>query len=185
MTITNKGIEIDENASTMMDYVDKEYFSSEDFDDGPKVLTIETIGRGTVTNPSTKETKTMLVFSFSETPKKLAVNKTNRLRIKELFGTQKIETLIGKQIVLGVESGNWFGKKDNKGVRVIGKPKAANAASSEKATTTQLKKILDMVDAGVVNQANLLKYYKIEQLNQLSRQQAMEIIRSKTGEVIE
>lgn len=182
MTITNKGIEIDETARTMMDYVDKEYFASEDFEDGPKTLTIEAIGRGTVTNQASKETKKMMVFSFKETTKKLAVNKTNRVRIKELFGTQKIEALIGQQIVLGVEKGNWFGKKDNTGVRVLGK---AEKVSSEKATAPQLKAILDMVDAGAINQQKLLQFYKIEQLNQLTRQQAKEIILSKTGEVIE
>ena len=112
----------------------------------------------------------------------MVLNKTKANTIKRLTGKKIPNEWIGVQIKVGKGKTQAFGKITD---AIIIRDEKITAASMEKATTQQLKKILDMVDAGAINQQNLLKYYKIEQLNQLTWQQAMEIIRSKTGEVIE
>ena len=157
------------------------YLGGWSFKDGDQVLTIKDALEQEV---RTKDngTETRLTVIFEETDLPLILNRTNADMIARVTGTNYTGDWIGKKIKVGSSKVRAFGDVWD-AVRI--RDEKITAASLEKATAPQLKKILDMVDAGVVNQANLLKYYKIEQLNQLSRQQAMEIIRSKTGEVIE
>ena len=153
-----------------------------DFKDGERVLTIVDVKYDDVTSTmSGTEKKYQLITDELEHP--IILNKTNLRMMHKITKSPIPRDWIGKKIVVGTEKTRGKGGEIVDGIRI--KDKTVTAASMEKATAQQLKKILDMVDNGVINQINLLKYYKIEQLNQLSRQQAMEIIRSKTGEVIE
>ena len=157
------------------------YLGGWSFKDGDQILTIKDVLEQEVrTKDNGTETRLTVIFEETELP--LILNRTNADMIARVTGASYTGDWIGKKIKVGSSKVKAFGDVWD-AVRI--RDEKITAASMEKATAQQLKKILDMVDVGAINQQNLLKYYKIEQLNQLSRQQAMEIIRSKTGEVIE
>lgn len=173
----------------MTDILDKDFrqnianwAGSWDFKDGDRILTIVDVKYDDVRSEmSGTEKKYQLVTDELEHP--IILNKTNLKMLHKVTKSPIPRDWIGKKIVVGTEKTRGKGGEIVDGIRI--KDRAVTASSMEKATTPQLKAILDMVDAGAINQPNLLRFYKIEQLNQLTRQQAMEIIRSKTGEVIE
>ena len=157
------------------------YLGGWSFADGDQVLTIKDVLEQEVRSKDSG-TELKLTAIFEETDLPMVLNRTNADMIARVTGTSYTGGWIGKKIKVGTSKVRAFGDVFD-AIRV--RDEKITAASMEKATTQQLKAILDMVDAGAINQPNLLRFYKIEQLNQLTRQQAMEIIRSKTGEVVE
>lgn len=51
-----------------------------------------------------------------------------------------------------------------------------------KATEEQIRLIYDLIQAGKVKEAPMLKYYKVSQIEDLTQDQAAELIRLKSGE---
>lgn len=157
------------------------YLGGWSFAGGDKILTIKDVLEQEVrSKDSGTEVKLTVLFEESDLP--MVLNRTNADMIARVTGTSFTGDWIGKKIKVGSSKVRAFGDVFD-AIRV--RDEKITAASTEKATTPQLKAILDMVDAGAINQQKLLQFYKIEQLNQLTRQQAKEIILSKTGEVIE
>lgn len=157
------------------------YLGGWSFADGDQILTIKDVYEQEVRSKDSG-TETKLTVIYEETDLPMVLNRTNADMIARVTGTSYTGDWIGKKIKVGSSKVRAFGDVFD-AIRV--RDEKITAASTEKATTPQLKAILDMVDAGAINQQKLLQFYKIEQLNQLTRQQAKEIILSKTGEVVE
>ena len=158
------------------------YLKADSFDGGDEILTITKVDSAMVFNEKTNGLEEKPILHFQERNQPMVLNKTKANAIKKLTGKKIPNEWVGVQIKVGKGKTPAFGKITD---AIIIRDEKITAASTEKATTPQLKAILDMVDAGAINQQKLLQFYKIEQLNQLTRQQAKEIILSKTGEVIE
>ena len=157
------------------------YLGGWSFANGDQILTIKDVLEQDVRSKDSG-TETKLTVIFEETDLPLILNRTNADMISRVTGKSYTGDWIGHKIKIGSSKVRAFGDVWD-AVRV--RDEKITAAAMEPATTEQLKRIMDMEDAGAINHMSLLKYYKIEQLNQLNRQQAMEIIKSKTGEVVE
>lgn len=174
------GIRHIDGAISVMDYSNKDYMSSDDFETGNKTLTVSDYGYRDVYDKRTQKMIEKEVLAFEEEKKMLVLNATNRRRLKLYCGSFLLEKIIGKKLVIGVESGNWFGKENNTGVRIIGL--AAEKKQNEKlATAKQVEKLTEMAENGLFNKNAMLNYYSCKSFSELTYKQAKEVIEKKGG----
>ena len=89
---------------------ESEYLGAEDIDPGTEpVLTISAIYNGMVTLQRGKENKDVIAFQEERVPgirnvRPLIVNATNRKTLRKLYGSVKVETLVGKQVQLFIDN---------------------------------------------------------------------------------
>lgn len=88
---------------------DSEYLGAEDIDPGTEpILTIDALYNGMVTLQRGKENKDVLTFKEERVEgirnvRPLIVNATNRKTLRKLFGSVKVEALVGKAIQLYID----------------------------------------------------------------------------------
>lgn len=89
---------------------ESEYLGAEDIDPGTEpVVTISAIYSGMVTLQRGKEMKDVLAFKEDSVPgirnvRPLIVNATNRKTLRKLFGSVKVEALVGQSIILYIDN---------------------------------------------------------------------------------
>lgn len=176
------GIKVDPAAVDLTELFNKDYLSAGDFTGGTKTVTITEIGTREVYDRKTRTIIDKPVIAFAEIEKMLVVNATNKNRLKEYTGTSEIRKLIGKRVILGKEPCRGADGKMTEGVRVVGVP---TEKPSEPATEAQKTRIADLIADGVINEAGMCKFLKISDLSAISRADALNVIKAKTGEIIE
>ena len=92
------------------------------------VVTIRDAVEEKVSIPARNITKTALVITFDEFPKKFVCNNTNGTRIEKALGTRIVSKWVGKKIELYVDDNVKFGSGLVSAIRV--RPKAPAQAPS-------------------------------------------------------
>ena len=179
------GIRVDENVVDLTELFNKDYLSAGDFTGGSKTVTISEIGSREVYDRKTRALIDKPVIAFQEIEKMLVVNATNKNRLREYFGTTAIRSLIGKRVILNKEKCRGADGKPTEGVRIVGVPAEKPTAHAEPATGAQKTRIQALIADGTINEPALCKYLKISDIDGITRTQAFEVIKAKTGEVIE
>jgi hypothetical protein len=179
------GIRVDENVVDLTELFNKDYLSAGDFTGGSKTVTITEIGSREVYDRKTRALIDKPVIAFKEIEKMLVVNATNKNRLRDYFGTTAIRSLIGKRVILNKERCRGADGKPTEGVRIVGIPTDKPTAPAEPATQAQMERIHALIADGSINEPALCKYLKISGIGAISRTQAAEAIKAKTGEIIE
>lgn len=153
------------------------------FSNGDETLTISSVGEEEMFDAQTGGKKKGLCIRFKERDLPMVLNKTNASMIAEVTGSDAMRDWIGKQIIVGTERVKAFGKV-SQAIRVRpDKPKPT--APSEPATQAQMERIHALIADGSINEPALCKYLRISGIGAISRTQAYEAIKAKTGEIIE
>lgn len=153
------------------------------FANGDEVLTISNVSEETMYDAQTGSQKTGLCIRFKEKTLPMVLNKTNAAMIAQVTGTSYMHDWIDRQIVVGTENVRAFGKVAQ-AIRVRDRaPEPVKKA--EPATEAQKKRIRELIADGTINEPALCKYLKISDIDGISRAQAMNAIKTKTGEVLE
>ena len=153
------------------------------FPNGDETLTIASVGEEEMFDAQTGGKKTGLCIRFNERELPMVLNKTNASMIAEVTGSDVMRDWIGKQIIVGTERVKAFGKV-SQAIRVRpDKPTAK--ATSEPATQAQMERIKELIADGTINEPALCKYLRISEIGAITRAQAKEAIKAKTGEIIE
>lgn len=157
------------------------YMGGWSFADGDKILTIKDVLEQEVrSKDSGTEVKLTVLFEESDLP--MVLNRTNADMIAKVTGEIYTGNWIGKKIKVGSSKIRAFGDVFD-AIRV--RDEKVTKASTEPATAAQIRRIHELAEDGQINMAGLFNFYKIADLTDLSRKQAMDLIRAKTGEVIE
>lgn len=157
------------------------YLGGWSFADGDQILTIKDVLEQEVRNKD-NSSEPKLTVQFEETDLPLVLNRTNADMIARVTGTSFTGDWIGKKIKVGTSKVRAFGDVWD-AVRV--RDEKITAAASEPATEAQIRRIHELADDGQINMSGLFRYYKIGDLSDLTRKQAADMIRAKTGEVVE
>lgn len=157
------------------------YLGGWSFANGDQILTIKDVEEAEVRGKDSG-TEVKLTVTFQETDLPLILNRTNADMIAKVTGCSYTGDWIGKQIKIGSSKVRAFGDVWD-AVRV--RDEKVTTASTEPATAAQIRRIHELAEDGQINMAGLFSFYKIADLTDLSRKQAMDLIRAKTGEVIE
>lgn len=174
--------------TTKAEYMNyQEYFNNFlgawSFANGDEVLTIANVSEETMYDAQTGSQKTGLCIRFEEKTLPMVLNKTNAAMIAQVTGTSYMHDWIGKKIAVGTENVRAFGKVAQ-AIRVRDRvPEPETVA--EPATEAQKKRIRELIDDGTINEQALCKYLRIGDINGISRAQAINAIKTKTGEVLE
>lgn len=179
------GIKVDPNVVDLTELFNKDYLCAGDFTGGSKTLTISKIGTREVYDRKTHGLIDKPVIAFKEIKKMLVVNATNKNRLRKYFGNTALKTLIGKCVILDKEVCPGADGKPTEGARIVGVPKDKPTAPSEPATEAQMERIQALIADGTINEPALCKYLKISEIRAISRTQARDVIKAKTGEIIE
>lgn len=158
----------------------KSFLGSWSFKDGDEVLTIADIRDVEMYDQRTGSTKTEPCVFFEEIDLPLVLNVTNAETIANVTGSDIPRDWVGKKIKVGSEKVRVGGKLTT-GIRV----KNEVIKPHEPLSPAQKEKILDMADAGQIDLTKMLKFYKVETIDEINREQARSMIIAKTGEVIE
>lgn len=159
------------------------YLGAWSFPHGDETLTITAVREEEMFDAQTGGKKKGLCIYTAERDLPMVLNKTNAAMIAEVTGTDVIGEWIGKKVIAGTERIKAFGKV-TECIRIRpDKPKEAEIRHP--ATEAQKKRIRELVDGGVINLPALCKYLGINDLEGISRTDAQNVIRAKTGEVIE
>lgn len=173
------------NEAEYMNY--QEYFNNFlgawSFTDGDEVLTISAVNEEEMYDSQTNTTKTGLCIRFAEKSLPMVLNKTNAAMIAEVTGTNYMHDWIGKKIVVGTERVKAFGKV-TQAIRVRDKVPAP-AKPVEPASDAQKQRIRALIAEGNINESALCKYLKIGDIDGISHADAVNVIKQKTGEVVE
>lgn len=150
------------------------------FQNGDEVVTITGVRVAEMFDAQTGGQKRGLVIDVKEKELPIVLNKTNAAMIAEVTGSDVMGDWVGQKIVIGTERVKAFGKV-TEAIRVRAeKPKEARPASEAQKT-----RIEAMIADGTINEPALLKYLKISDLEALTHADALNVIRAKTGEVVE
>lgn len=161
----------------------KNYLGGWSFPDGDEVLTIKSVQNKEMYDSQTGEQKLALCIEFNEKPLPMVLNVTNAETIAIVTGTDKVKGWIGKQIVVGTSRIRAFGK-ETKAIRVRNEKPRAKAKGTP-ITDDQKQVILDLAQSGAIKMDPMLSYYCVGSLDEISREQAAELIRIKSGKVSE
>ena len=113
----------------------------------------------------------------------MILNSTNNDTITKVIGSSLFDDWIGKQILSGTEKVRAFGDVWD-AVRVRNEKPRAKAKGTP-ITDDQKQVILDLAQSGAIKMDPMLSYYRVGSLDELSREQAAELIRIKSGKVSE
>lgn len=156
------------------------YLGGWSFADGDQILTIKDVLEQEVrTKDNGAEVKLTVLFQEVDLP--LILNRTNADMIAKVTGSSFTGDWVGKQIKVGSSRIKAFGDVWD-AIRV--RDEKVTKASTEPATEAQIRRIHELADDGQINMPGLFSFYKIGDLTDLSRKQAADLIRAKTGEVI-
>ena len=159
------------------------YLGGWSFADGDQILTIKDVEEQEVRiKDKDSGTEVKLTVTFQETDLPLVLNRTNADMIAKVTGTSFTGDWIGKKIKVGTSKVRAFGDVWD-AVRV--RDEKITAAASEPATEAQIRRIHELAEDGQINMSGLFRYYKIGDLSDLTKKQAADMIRAKTGEVVE
>ena len=154
------------------------YLGGWSFAAGDQTLTIKDVLEQEVRSKDSG-TEMKLTVTFEETDLPMIINRTNADTIAKVTGSSYTGDWVGKKIVVGSSKVKAFGDVWD-AIRVRdGVPKVD---TGPKATEEQIRLIYDLIQAGKVKEAPMLKYYKVSQIEDLSQDQAAELIRLKSGE---
>lgn len=159
------------------------YIGGWTFEDGDKTLTIRDVQPMMVRNEKTQSGEEKICIIFDEIDKPMVLNSTNNDTITKVIGSSLFDDWIGKKIVIGTEKIRAFGDVWD-AVRVRNE-KPTEAPKGRPLSPWQLETIRTLIDDGAVKEAPMLKYYKVSAVEELTEDQAKELIRMKTGEVNE
>ena len=159
------------------------YIGGWTFEDGDKVLTIRDVVPEMVRNEKTQSQEEKICIYFMETEKPMILNSTNNDTITKVIGSSLFDDWIGKQILIGTEKVRAFGDVWD-AVRVRNEKPRAKAKGTP-ITDDQKQVILDLAQRGAIKMDPMLSYYRVGSLDELSREQAAELIRIKSGKVSE
>lgn len=157
------------------------YLGGWSFADGDQVLTITDVQEQAVRNKD-NTVEDRLTVSFKETDLPLILNRTNADMIYKVTGAAFTGDWIGKKIKVGTSKVRAFGDVFD-AVRV--RDEKIPVGPVEKATQPQIRALFDLINTGKIKLEAMLKFYDVTDIEQLTKDQARDIIRSKTGEVIE
>lgn len=153
------------------------------FQNGDEVLTITDVKEEEMFDAQTGGKKNGLCVYVAERELPMVLNKTNAAMIAEVTGTDVLSDWIGKRIYVGTERVKAFGKVTD-AIRVRDRVPGAEK-KAEPATEAQMERIQELIEDGTINEPALCKYLKIKGIEGISRTQARDAIKAKTGEVIE
>ena len=157
------------------------YLGGWSFADGDQILTIQDVQEQEVrTKDNGAEMKLTVLFKETDLP--LILNRTNADTIAKVTGSNYTGDWIGKLVKIGSSRIKAFGDVWD-AVRV--RDEKVTTASTEPATNAQIDRIHQLAEDGQLNMTGLFNFYKIGDLTDLSRKQAADLIRAKTGEVVE
>lgn len=154
------------------------YLGGWSFANGDQTLTIKDVEEKEVRNKDSG-TEMKLTVQFEETDLPMVINRVNADMIAKVTGKINTGDWIGKKIVVGTSKVRAFGDVwDAIRVRDV----VPKADTGPKADAAQIRLIYDLIQAGKVKEAPMLKYYKVSKIEDLSQDQAAELIRLKSGE---
>lgn len=153
------------------------------FENGDETVTITDVKIEEMFDAQTGGKKTGLCIYVAEKELPIVLNKTNAAMIAEVTGTSAMRDWIGKRVVVGAERVKAFGKVTH-AIRVRDRAPEPETPT-EPATEAQKTRILELIADGTINEPALCKYLKISEIGRISRVDAMNVIKAKTGEIIE
>lgn len=157
------------------------YIGGWTFEDGDKTLTIKDVQPMMVRNEKTQSGEEKICIIFEEIDKPMVLNSTNNETITKVIGSSLFDDWVGKKIILGTEKVRAFGDVWD-AVRVRNE-KPTDEPKGRPLSPWQLETIRTLIDDGAVKEAPMLKYYKVSSVEDLTEDQAKELIRMKSGEV--
>lgn len=157
------------------------YLGGWSFAGGDQILTIKDVYEQEVrSKDSGTELKLTLIFEEADLP--MVLNRTNADMIAHVTGSNYTQDWIGKKIKVGTSRVKAFGDVFD-AIRV--RDEKITTASTERCTEPQYQRIMSMIEAGVIDGKKMLAFYGLQQVKDLSRKQAADLIQARTGEVIE
>lgn len=154
------------------------YLGGWSFANGDKTLTIKDVLEQEVRSKDSG-TEMKLTIQFQETELPMIINRTNADMIAKVTGSNYTGDWIGKKIVVGSSKIRAFGDVFD-AIRV--RDVVPKADTGPKATEEQIQVIYDLIQAGKVKEVPMLKYYSAYRIEDLTQDQAAELIRLKSGE---
>ena len=148
------------------------------FATGDQILTIKDVLEQEVRSKDSG-TEMKLTVKLEETDLPMIINRTNADMIAKVTGSNYTGDWIGKKIKVGSSRIRAFGDVFD-AIRVRDEVPVVN--TGPKASEWQIGTIRGLIDAGAVKEAPMLKYYKVAAVEDLSQEQAAELIRLKSGE---
>lgn len=158
------------------------YLKAASFDAGDEILTIAKVEAAMVFNEKTNALEEKPIVRFEERTQPMVLNKTKARAIVRITGKKIPNEWVGVQIKVGKGKTQAFGKITD---AIIVRDEKITAAATERATQAQIDRIRRLSDEGQIKLAAMLEFYGIQDVSDLSRKQAADLIRAKTGEVIE
>ena len=159
------------------------YIGGWTFADGEKSWTISNVTAGIVENHKTNTKEENILVYFEESDLPLVLNATNAESIKKAVGSMQFADWIGKRITLYSAKVHAFGDVWD-AVR-IRDTAPAEPVKADPASEAQISRLRELIEDGTINEASFLKYCKIDRLEDVSKAQAKQAIKSKTGEIVE
>lgn len=162
----------------------QEYFKSFlggwTFENGDETLTIKSVSVEEMYDAQSGGKKSGLCLHFQEKELPMVLNVTNAETIANIVGSDKLEDWVGQKIILGQSKIKAFGKEQY--VIRVRNEKPTNNEVKELLTDEQYNKILELINNGVItNKEAMLEHFKVKKLEDLSKEDATELIRLKTG----
>lgn len=159
----------------------QEYFKSFlggwSFENGDETLTIKDVIEEEMYDAQSQGKKKGLCLHFEEKELPMVLNTTNAETIALVTGSDKLVDWIGKRIVVGQSKIKAFGKEQ----LVIRVRNELPKEKTEKLTGEQYNKIRDLIETGVItNEKAMLEYFKVSKLEDLSKEDAAQLIKQKT-----
>lgn len=155
------------------------YIGGWTFEDGDKVLTIKDVQPMMVRNEKNQSGEEKMCILFEETDKPMVLNSTNNDTITKVLGSSLFDNWIGKQILIGTEKVRAFGDIWD-AVRV--RPELPKPKTADPITPEQIDAINGLIETGAITNANMmLKYYKVNRLEEMSRAEAEQLIKQKSA----
>lgn len=158
------------------------YLKADSFDAGDEILTITKVESAMVYNEKTNGLEEKPILHFKERNQPMVLNKTKANTIKRITGKKIPNEWVGMQIKVGKGKTQAFGKITD---AIIVRDEKIPVGPVEKATQPQIRALFDLINTGKIKLEAMLKFYDVTDIEQLTKDQARDIIRSKTGEVIE
>lgn len=162
----------------------QEYFKSFlggwSFENGDETLTIKEVSEEEMYDSQTQGKKKGLCLWFEEKDLPMVLNVTNSDTIAQVVGSDKLEDWVGHAIVVGQSEIKAFGKP-----QTVIRVRNVKPSKSVKNRVTEGERLIleQLIENGKISSLEaMLKHYKVSKLEDLSSEQAQEIIRLKGGE---
>lgn len=155
------------------------YIGGWTFADGDKVFTIKDVREQIVRNEKNQAGEEKLCVFFEEIDKPMVLNSTNNDTITKVVGSSLFDDWIGKKILIGTAKVRAFGDVWD-AVRVRDeKPKEKRKGAP--ITPEQVDTIIGLIRQGKCDESAMLKYYKVQAIEELTESQARQLIDLKGG----